>query len=410
MVLVEFYDDRALENIAGTLYLRPEKVIFLGSKGKKMKKFVDNCQELLRERGMDTVIESRTINPANLMGMVDILCEILEENGQCEFNLTGGEETVMVALGMVYERNRELVQLHRINLNSGNFVDMDDINNEPWDGRLPELSVAELVKIYGGTILDTGIANNSSDDFVWDDEFVADIHKLWDLCREDCVTWNNQISNLEIAQKYGATVEDPLDVCLKKEEEAKIPGGLRLPVLFQKLMEAGYIVYFTETADTYRFGYKNEQIRKCLTKSGTMLELAVYLASSLYEEDGDYYFQDIRTSVYLDWDGNTHVEDNQTNTVNEIDVIMMHHLVPYFVSCKNGAVSVDELYKMYVVANHFGYGYARKFLVLTDYAMRHPQNFAFIRERAKDMGIFIINEVQKFDIPGLGKEIRRFCQ
>ena len=94
MTLVEFYDERALENIAGILYLRPEKVIFLGSKGKKMKKFADNCREVLSDRGMKTQVESRTLNPNNLLSMVDILCEILDQNEQCEFNLTGGEESV----------------------------------------------------------------------------------------------------------------------------------------------------------------------------------------------------------------------------------------------------------------------------------------------------------------------------
>ncbi|MCU6763337.1 Domain of uncharacterised function (DUF1887) [uncultured Roseburia sp.] len=411
MTLVEFYDERALENIAGILYLRPEKVIFLGSKGKKMKKFADNCREVLSDRGMKTQVESRTLNPNNLLSMVDILCEILDQNEQCEFNLTGGEESVMVALGMVYERFKERVQLHRINLNSGNYVDMDEVENHAWDGVLPKLTVPELVKIYGGTILSSGIAKSSAEEISWTPEFVRDVHQLWNLCRQDCTGWNTLISNLEIIQKYGQCEEQSLKICLSKEDESKLNGECFETELFGRLRQGGYILDFQAAKDQYIFSYKNADIHKCLTKSGTVLELAVYLAAKEMEdeEEGTKYFQDLKASVYLDWDGNPHLDDNQTNTVNEIDVIMMHHLVPYFVSCKNGAVSVDELYKLYVVANHYGFGYARKILVLTDYGKKHLQNFSFVRERAKDLGIYILNEAHQFTISGLSKELKRFC-
>ena len=41
-------------------------------------------------------------------------------------------------------------------------------------------------------------------------------------------------------------------------------------------------------------------------------------------------------------------------TKNEIDVMLMRGVVPVFVSCKNGAVKMDELYKLDTVAQRFG--------------------------------------------------------
>ena len=140
MTLVEFYDDKALENISGTLYLKPDKVIYLGSRGNKLKRFTGYCREVLKDLGLKTEVEYRTINPNSLDFMINVLSDILRENEVCEFNLTGGEETVLVALGIVYERFPNRVQIHKINLNTGMFLDMDGDNSHGWDGTVPGLS------------------------------------------------------------------------------------------------------------------------------------------------------------------------------------------------------------------------------------------------------------------------------
>ena len=87
------------------------------------------------------------------------------------------------------------------------------------------------------------------------------------------------------------------------------------------------------------------------------------------------------------------------DTEKEIDVILMKGVVPAFISCKNGIIPGDELYKLNTVAEQFGSEYARKVLVATDMGKAGKSRKYFL-ERARDMGIQIIEDVHK---NGFGK-------
>lgn len=132
----------------------------------------------------------------------------------------------------------------------------------------------------------------------------------------------------------------------------------------------------------------------CLTKAGTLLELVTLLsARRITKEDGKPYFTDARTGVMIDWDGIVHNnKDGNVDTENEIDVILMKGVVPIFISCKNGKIPDDELYKLNTVAEQFGSGYAKKVLVAADMGKKANSRKYFL-ERAKDMGIQIIENV-----------------
>lgn len=136
---------------------------------------------MLKDLGLKTEVEYRTINPNSLDFMINVLSDILRENEVCEFNLTGGEETVLVALGIVYERFPNRVQIHKINLNTGMFLDMDGDNSHGWDGTVPGLSVENLVRIYGGSVIHSGSAQPGSEDFVWDQKFCKAVRDMWNL-------------------------------------------------------------------------------------------------------------------------------------------------------------------------------------------------------------------------------------
>ena len=94
--------------------------------------------------------------------------------------------------------------------------------------------------------------------------------------------------------------------------------------------------------------------------------MKVFLAAlEAQENDGTKTYNDVMNGVYIDWDGDISTDQNGYDTENEIDVIMMHGMVPVFVSCKNGYVDKDELYKLNAVATRFGGKYAKKVLVAT---------------------------------------------
>jgi hypothetical protein len=70
----------------------------------------------------------------------------------------------------------------------------------------------------------------------------------------------------------------------------------------------------------------------------------------------------------------------------------MRGMTPLFISCKNGNVSEEELYKLNTVAERFGGPYAKKMLIATDLDRKGSSaNRAFI-QRAWDMDIFLVTD------------------
>ena len=135
-----------------------------------------------------------------------------------------------------------------------------------------------------------------------------------------------------------------------------------------------------------------------MTKAGQALEMKIYLTAIATEDKGQPVYQDVCNGVKIDWDGKFHDEDTENiyDTENEIDLLMMHNMVPVFVSCKNGFVDANELYKLNTVAQRFGGQYAKKILVATSIP-KNSEAAKYLRQRARDMQIRLLEDVQKMD-------------
>jgi len=83
----------------------------------------------------------------------------------------------------------------------------------------------------------------------------------------------------------------------------------------------------------------------------------------------------------------------------------MHGMIPVFISCKNGMVTADELYKLNTVAHRFGGEYAKKVLVTTRISDFGEQSM-YLKQRAKDMNIRLLERVQDMDEAELEKKLR----
>jgi hypothetical protein len=162
--------------------------------------------------------------------------------------------------------------------------------------------------------------------------------------------------------------------------------------------------------DTVTFTFKNEQVKRCLTVAGQILELAIASRlRSITDKDGLPLYNDVRVGVVIDWDGEFHNEETENiyDTENEIDVLLMHGAVPVFVSCKNGIVTPEELYKLNSVAERFGGEYAKKILVATALnTLGETGNY--LRQRAEDMHIRIVENIQQMDEEELARKFRSF--
>jgi len=127
--------------------------------------------------------------------------------------------------------------------------------------------------------------------------------------------------------------------------------------------------------------FSSPYVRDCLLKAGTLLEYKTYM-TALYPPDGaeSSPYTDGGAGVVIDWEEAVQKKaaagQQQTGkpinsrhsrrpvqpvtTRNEIDTLLMRGLTPVFISCKNGEVDTDELYKLGTVAGRFGNRYAKR--------------------------------------------------
>lgn len=392
MTLIEFFGKDAIENICSSLVKVPDRIVLIGDR-KSIRKHADRYKTILFARGIDVDILCRTINKNKMQSIVDSLSGIVEEFNDCVFDLTGGDELCLVAVGMVFEKYKDRkLQMHRINVRNNTIVDADQDGQTIMEQSAPLLTIEENIRIYGGDVVYDEIRNDTT--FLWDmnAEFKRDINAMWNICKRDVRLWNTQMIVLEAAEQF--VDEDSLNVTVSAyslKDIVERGGGKYVTIrrILDGLLKAGILTHCDYDDDIFSVEYKNEQVKYCLVTAGQVLEMKVYLAAlEASEKDGSRTYNDVMNGVFVDWDGDIHTNKKDYDTENEIDVMMMHGMVPVFVSCKNGYIEKDELYKLNTVANRFGGKYAKKVLIAT--ALDNSDYSNYIRQRAADMNIRLV--------------------
>lgn len=394
MTLIEFFEKDAIENICSSLTKAPNRVILIGDKLKLMQRQAENYKEILSSRGMAVEFICRAVNKNKMQTIIDALSMFVEQYDDCVFDLTGGEDLYLVAAGIVSERYRDKnIQMHRFNIRNNTIIDCDEDGKTILESAAPVLSIEENIRIYGGDIVYDENRENTT--FRWDmtPDFKRDINAMWDICRQDARLWNTQVCVLEAAERLVGYTDD-LEISVPTEhlkDAVRRNGGTYVVIrrIMGGLYNAGLLKEYSADDDMFSLTYKNEQVKYCLTVAGQALEMKVFLAAlEAHENDGTKTYNDVMNGVYIDWDGDISTDQDGYDTENEIDVMMMHGMVPVFVSCKNGYIDKDELYKLNAVATRFGGKYAKKVLVATSLDDSDFSNY--LRQRAEDMGIRLV--------------------
>lgn len=404
MTYIEFFDKVASENVSACLTHIPERVIYIGDNAKLMKKHIARYSQVFADRGYTIDFSCKTVSKSNLDSAVELLTELVQTYDDCVFDITGGDEILNLALGIVYARNPDKnIQIQRFNLRNNTAYDCDKDGNVVYKDT-PTLSVEENVRIYGGDILYGDISEDNTYRWELTPEFLEDIDLLWSICRKDVRYWNVQIGMFEAIEKVGKVEADGLTTvashnALEAYLDQRGIKSKKAKGILAQLKKYGLLTCYDDEDAYITVSYKDLQVKKCLTKAGQVLEMKVFtVARSLREPDGAPVYDDAVNGVVIDWDGDFHDEETEAvfDTENEIDVLLTHDVIPVFISCKNGAVTADELYKLSVVAERFGGRYAKKVLVATAIPATGEAG-QYLRQRAKDMNIRLVENVQTME-------------
>lgn len=402
MTLIEIFSGSPIENFISTLALKPQKTIFVAPDTKKVWREIPRYKKILSGRGIQCEMDAVRASRNDL----DDICRVIEgilsdENENYVVDISGGDSVILTAVGMTLGRKngRNLFAfrispvsrrgiLFRFGGEDGaeKFVFDFSYNTEVY------LTCEENIILHGGVVCSRGIK------FDADAPEVFDIESMWKLCKADPAGWNAKIGRLSSeTSRYGESEirtisKDIIGSSAKNSVDKK---------LWKALVACGFIIIDEEMSrrGSYFFRYKNKIVEECLNKSGTILEYRTYLAGIRAKHEEDRAFCSVETGITIGWDD----ENGGFNgTQNEIDCMLMCGVCPIFVSCKNGDIKTEELYKLGTVSEEFGSSYTKAVLLSTTFFDENtaaqntrttsPKSVLKLKRRALDMNIKLISK------------------
>ena len=379
MKLIKCFTDSHLDNLAVCLHLQPEEVVFLGE-ADQMEKSLPRYKKLLYQKSLSTKVTACKIRSKDVAEIAALLQDLAAERADCAVDITGGAESMVLSVGAVLAAR----QLQVVQFDYENQTVRDACNGSVIPTPFVGLTVEQLVELHGG-VLDkrpytppAGTTNRSLDN-------------LWQIVSEAPREWNRTLGLLSEFESRSDT-KTCIKVTLQKlrgtirDYDEKVPD---VRALLDKFRRNGIIDVY-RSVNVLEYTYRTPLLRECTLKAGNVLEIKTLLEGRAARAGGKPLFSDCCMSVSIDWDGVPHKpEDQIPDTRNEIDVVMMHGLRPLFISCKNGSIGEEELYKLHTVASRFGGEHARKMLIATELNQKSAAANRSFAQRAWDMDIFL---------------------
>ncbi len=387
---VEFFSDEALENVMCLLEYKPKRIIYLGYKVTMVTRKIKSLRQFASIISPNTELEFIEVQRDNLDACIKALNNVSEKYPDAYYELTGGGEMLLIAFGFI-SASRDLKTL-RIDPYTGLEVNMLPGMRPSQHRDKIQISVKENMILHGGQLTrQTGSYSTWS----FTKEFKEDIRTIWDIARRLEHKWTRYCSVIEDVIKANPCDESGYYVLPKSSlGEAG--------TLFGKLNGKGMLKDFTQDNKRLRFRFKNSSIKHIVTKTGNILELHVYEVASRAPE----VFTDRIIGAMIDWNGDKSESEKQTfasdyerymhssyDTINEIDVILMRSTAPIFISCKSGKAGSNSLHELETVTRRFGGKYASKALAMALPLESSNNGTSFFRERAKEMHIWVIDNI-----------------
>lgn len=388
MTLIECFHDSLVESMTVCLRFMPDRLILLGNAA-QMAAPARRFQGILEQRKLRTKVVIFDLFEKSLSEITAALTKVVQGEEKCVIDLTDGDEIAVMAVGaMIAGMDEQMLQ--------GISVQKYDPEKDSFTGLLGDpvvaghgvsLTIQELIALHGGLIHPGSYQPPK-------DATPALLEPLWELVAKAPKEWNRTISVLNEFESY-ADSKTEVFLMLRHlqnsiadfEEKVELMRGL-----LDELSQRG-IIKDESSPNCLHYTYTSPILHYGMQKAGNALEFKVLLEARALLKNGRPFFSDCQTGVNIDWDGIVYDPmDHMPETRNEIDVVLMSGLTPLFISCKNGNIDDEELYKLHTVAQRFGGPHARKMLIATDLDRKSPAANRSFSQRAWDMDIFLVTD------------------
>lgn len=382
-VLFEFLDRMSIENVITCLHYRFDKVIFFGYQ-EIIEREKEKTERFLKKYCGVKKAVYHAASHDNLESIVSSMSKEIEyelaEHNKLFFDLTGGEDLVLVAFGVLTKKYS--TPMHKYDIQKDKLIDLSEDRARCLSAVVEEQNIDMTLDMYielqGGKInhdMQKSVKSDSNEDFR------NDTARIWQVAKRNLEYWNpfsefmrNHMepdSNLQVSVSK-STILDAL-----AHSKSKLKSKDKFEQMIKKLAAIKVLLDVDMSQNTYQFRFKNGKIKECIWDGGSILELHTFQTEKLVSDE-------CLVGVHIDWDGIIH-ENAGNDVLNEIDVLSRKGNVVTFVSCKTGRMGSEQalhaLYELQTVAKRFGDKYSKKVLVTA-----RPLGDVYM-ERAEEMDI-----------------------
>lgn len=383
--LIEFYEERAIENVLAPDLFRPERVVYLcPAEIARDKNRQQKIKTFFRRRGWNPEVEFLESSFYSAEKILQQLLSIADRCPECALDITGGTDAALFAGGMFASQRKipsftySRKQNRFFNISGASFVEKVECSLA--------YRVEDFFLMAGGTMGQGRVDNDRLYDYL------DDFDRFFAVYLHHRRKWTDIITYLQKISPGNKGEEPPLEVTGRYtvKGEHGMPNSAN-EVALRELEKIGFLRDLKIiTGESVHFNFRDATIRAWLRDIGSVLELYTYKTCL---DTG--VFSSVVSSAVVHWDevrGHAAVS-------NEIDVVAVRGVVPLFLSCKTCDVRTEAINELAILRDRFGGKTARAAIVTAE-----PCNAA-ARHRAAQMGIAVI-DLEELDKAHLTQRIK----
>jgi hypothetical protein len=399
--LIELFDTEPIYNYLAATVFKPQKVCFIGDYESLDIDAVSAAKKYASLTGLDCTFSFVAADSNDFDEMRRKLGEVIrrekEAGNECTVDVTGGRDLALVAAGSLIPEGTKVVFYDRKE-NVFRFLGSEETRQVNVS-----LTCEAFITIAGGAIYSSS-RNADFDENDW--QIIRNVVRAYFENRE---VWNRFVKYLQQVSK-GVSEKDSVNLEVNAPFYFEDINGKSFTCnesVMRELERTGAIknLDFPQNRKRVSFRYASAELANLLVNEGVWLELAVYLAAMQSDK-----FDDVQTSVKFVWDIPNRNESlsgivADSTPRNEVDVVMTRGVLPVFISCKTRVPTNDDLNEIYAIKKKFGGDLAIGMVATTKYVGREFP----VRERAEEMGIYIIDE-RYFENGTITKRLERITE
>lgn len=375
--IIELFDtEEPLNNILSTTAIKPDLLVVLGDRQISKAKTQRPLLGYLRAMGLSAntqFVPCRTYDIAHIASTIE---SVLQQYGSenCIIDVLGGSDTLLLAAGCCCQNHPE-VRVITLRDRTEQLVWLSGPDRQTEHPLTFDATVSELIALTGGESLRHGHIDRTA----INEEMQALICQVFAVYQQYRSRWPQFVQYLQQIIQPRYLTEEKLTYCGPRQfwlGRKQISVDLEI---MMALAEIGVVVDFYMNAANCTIRLASEQIAGYLCDVGSWLELYVY---TMLLQSG--FFHDVDINVVVSWDD----DEDDTDIINELDVIAMDGIGQLFISCKTGTPDNAVLNEIETLTERFGTRYAVPVLVTPGNLEREAPG---VFRRAMEMGIFVID-------------------